>query len=100
MARPTRLVQIQFQQLHPRTVTLTVAVPEGWTDEVIKGRLTDIYEEVDGTSHDWCDQDDYDPQEGTHELLGEPDPKARPDLIFPVDDDDDEEEEDDEADGG
>jgi hypothetical protein len=88
MSEPRRLVNIQFQRYRPQTVTLVVSLPEDWTDEQIKASLSEIYEEVDCASHDWVDQDDWDPDEGDHELAGEAEPMARPDLVFPVEDDD------------
>jgi hypothetical protein len=93
MPRRPRNVEIQLQRWRPQLLTLVVTVPEEWTDEEVKARLSEIYEESDPADDNWHDQVDFDPKEGTHELTGERDRDVRPDLVFnprkPTDDDDD-----------
>jgi hypothetical protein len=89
MDQPKRVIEVQFQQWRPQLLTRSVAVPEDWTDDKIKAELSRMYEEIDPADDNWCDQVDYDPKEGVHELTGEGDPRARPDLVYPPEEDDD-----------
>jgi hypothetical protein len=90
MDEERRLVEVQLQQWVPQTTTIVVSVPAGWTDAEIKARLSDMYGEYDASAHAWCDQEDYDPRAGHHELTGEADdPKDTPDLVYPPTEDDD-----------
>lgn len=86
-----RMVDIQLHRLVPQTSTVVVAVPVDWTDEEVKAHFSEIYEKASPDNHAWCDQDDWDPKEGDHELTGESSADARSDLVFPSEDEDDDE---------
>ena len=93
MSEARRKVEIQVQRWRPETTTVVVSVPGDWDDAMVKKELTNIYEQVDPGGHDWRDQDDYDPREGDHELVGDADPDVRHDLTYPTEGDDDDEDE-------
>jgi hypothetical protein len=78
-----RLIEVQLQRYVPQTATVVVSVPHYWSDDFIKRRLSDIYTDTAVDDHNWCDQDDFDPREGIHELSGEPAPDSKVDLIYP-----------------
>ena len=84
-----RLVEIQLQRYVPQTATIIISVPDDWTDDEIKGDLHFIYAAADVDDHNWCDQDDFDPREGEHELSGEPKPGTKVNLIYPEGEDSD-----------
>jgi hypothetical protein len=88
MSEERKSVAVQLQRLKPQVTTVVVSVPADWDDATIKCELTDIYQAVDVDSHQWLDQDDYDPAEGEHELSGDARPGAKVDLIYPVEDED------------